>query len=73
MTPREGWGMFFFFPRFSCFIIRTIELVVISAILKRTTNRLLHLGIPVAVLLPGYLLTMHPDASLIVFGSFVLI
>jgi hypothetical protein len=37
------------------------------------TNRLLHRGIPVTVLVLGYLLTMHIDASLIVFGSFLLV
>jgi len=73
MTNMEGWGYVFLFLAFFMFIIGTIELVVISAVLKRTTNRLLPLGIPAAVLLLGYLLTMNLDASLIVFASFVLI
>ena len=73
MTNMEGWGNIFLILAFVMFIIGTIELVVISAILKRTTNRILHLGIPAVVLLLGYFLTMHIDASLIVFGSFLLI
>jgi hypothetical protein len=73
MTNMEGWGYIFLFLVIVMFIIGSLELVVVSAILKRTTNRILHLGIPAIVLLLGYFLSMHADASLIVFGSFLLI
>ena len=66
-----GFAQLFLLLGFA-FIFPWIELAVVNAILKKTANRALLLGIPAVILLLGYFLVMD-GAGLIILTSLVLI
>ena len=68
-----GMGYLLLFIGFFLVVFGSIELTVIYSFLKRTTNRVLHRGIPAILLLLGFLLLMRFDASLVIFGSLLLV
>ena len=69
----EGMGYLLLFIGFFLVVFGSIELTVIYSLLKRTTNRVLHRVIPAILLLLGFLLLMRFDASLLIFGSLLLV
>ena len=69
----EGMGYLLLFIGFFLVVFGSIELTVIWFLIRRTTSCLLHRGIPVLLLLLGYLLLMGFDASLVIFGSLLLV
>ena len=65
----QGMGYLLLFAGFFLVVAGSIELAVIHSILKRTARRIIRLGVPIMVLIAGFLLLMRLDASLIIFGS----
>jgi hypothetical protein len=68
-----GMGYLLLFIGFFLVVSGSIEITVIYSILKRTTNRVIHVGIPAILLLLGFILLMRFDASLLIFGSLLFV
>jgi hypothetical protein len=69
----QGMGYLLLFIGFFLVVFGSIELTVIYTLMKRTTNRIIHQAIPAVMLLAGFLLLMRFDASLLIFGSLLLV
>jgi hypothetical protein len=65
----EGMGYLMLFAGFFLVVAGSIELTVIHFFLERTARRIIRLGVPIMVLIAGFLLLMRLDALLIIFGS----
>jgi hypothetical protein len=69
----EGWAIIILYFMLFLIVLGAIELTVIYLILKRTPNRIIHLGIPAIVFLVGYFLLMNSDAAFLVFSSLLFV
>jgi hypothetical protein len=65
----EGMGYLLLFAGFFLVVAGSIELTVIHSLQERTTRRIIRQGVPIMILIAGFLLLMRLDASLIIFGS----
>jgi hypothetical protein len=69
----QGMGYLLLFIGFFLVVFGSIELTVIWSLMKKTTSRIIHQAIPAVLLPAGFLLLMRFDASLLIFGSVLLV
>jgi len=69
----EGFAQLFMFLGFLPIFFCIIEIIPLYLILKRTTNRIIQIGILAIILLAGFLLIMPWDPEPFVFVSFLCI
>jgi hypothetical protein len=65
----EGMGYLLMFAGFILVVVGSVGLTVIYSLLMMTTRRIIRWGVPIVVLIAGFLLLARLDAPLFIFGS----